>query len=122
MHAMPEAICSAPVLCLCNGMGYKGTVTASSWTKRNRNIKADRPFRSLAQVFVGQEHHVTGKNVHGNVVDFVRLTADAEIEWMPGVTDGKVKIVMTVTSPDGKTVLTVESGTMDPLTNSAPGG
>lgn len=54
------------------------------------------------------------------MVDFVRLTADAEIEWMPGVTDGKAKIVMTVTSPDGKTVLTAESGTMDPLTNSAP--
>lgn len=43
------------------------------------------------------------------MVDFVRLTADAEIEWMPGVTDGKVKIVMTVTSPDGKTVLTAKA-------------
>lgn len=86
---------------------------------REASVLAVKTAR-LAQVFVGQEHHVTGKNVHGNVVDFVRLTADAEIEWMPGVTDGKVKIVMTVTSPDGKTVLTVESGTMDPLTNSAP--
>lgn len=86
---------------------------------REASVLAVKTAR-LAQVFVGQEHHVTGKNVHGNVVDFVRLTADAEIEWMPGVTDGKVKIVMTVTSPDGKTVLTAESGTMDPLTNSAP--
>ena len=86
---------------------------------REASVLAVKTAR-LAQVFVGQEHHVTGKTVHGNVVDFVRLTADAEIEWMPGVTDGKVKIVMTVTSPDGKTVLTAESGTMDPLTNSAP--
>ena len=86
---------------------------------REASVLAVKTAR-LAQVFVGQEHHVTGKTVHGNVVDFVRLTADAEIEWMPGVTDGKVKIVMTVTSPDGKTVLTAESGTIDPLTNSAP--
>ena len=86
---------------------------------REASVLAVKTAR-LAQVFVGQEHHVTGKTVHGNVVDFVRLTADAEIEWMPGVTDGKAKIVMTVTSPDGKTVLTAESGTMDPLTNSAP--
>ena len=76
---------------------------------REASVLAVKTAR-LAQVFVGQEHHVTGKTVHGNVVDFVRLTADAEIEWMPGVTDGKVKIVMTVTSPDGKTVLTAESG------------
>ena len=86
---------------------------------REASVLAVKTAR-LAQVFVGQEHHVTGKTVHGNVVDSVRLTADAEIEWMPGVTDGNVKIVMTVTSPDGKTVLTAESGSIDPLTHSAP--
>ena len=30
-------------------MGYKGTIAASSWTKRNRNIKANRPFRGLPE-------------------------------------------------------------------------
>ena len=86
---------------------------------REASVLAVKTAR-LTQVFVGQEHHVTGKTVHGNVVDSVRLTADAEIEWMPGVTNGNVKIVMTVTSPDGKTVLTAESGSIDPLTHSAP--
>lgn len=74
----------------------------------------------LSQVYVSQEHHVTGKSVHGNLVDAVRLTADAEIEWMPGVTSGEVKILLTVTSPDGTSVLTAESTTIDPLTGSAP--
>ena len=53
----------------------------------------------MAQVMIAQKHHIIGKTVHGNVVDAVRLTADAEIEWMPDIAKKKAKIVMTVVTP-----------------------
>ena len=45
----------------------------------------------MAQVMIAQKHHIIGKTVHGNVVDAVRLTADAEIEWMPDIAKKKSK-------------------------------
>lgn len=74
----------------------------------------------IAQVYIGQEHTVTGKNVHGNVVSSVQLTADAEIEWMPEAASEKVKLAFAVTSPDGKTSLFAESAPIDAFTDSAP--
>lgn len=86
---------------------------------REVSLQAVKTAR-LAQVSIAQEHQVTGKTVHGNVVEAVHLTADAEIEWMPGIMDKKAKIVMTVTSPDGSEVLTAKSALTDPVTGSAP--
>lgn len=86
---------------------------------REVSIKAVKTAR-LSQVYIGQDHKVTGTNVHGNIVESVKLTADAEIEWMPGITSGEAKIVLKVTSPDGKEVLSAESAWMDPVTGSAP--
>ena len=86
---------------------------------RDVSIRAVNTAR-FAQVFIGQEHKVTGTSVHGNQVDSVNLTADAEIEWMPGITSGSARIVMSVTSPDGSMVLSAESEPIDPITESAP--
>ena len=86
---------------------------------REVSIKAVKTAR-LSQVYIGQDHKVTGTNVHGNIVESVKLTVDAEIEWMPGITSGEAKIVLKVTSPDGKEVLSAESAWMDPVTGSAP--
>lgn len=74
----------------------------------------------IAQVYLGQEHKITGKSVHGNLVSSVELTADAEIEWMPGVSSEEVKIVFLLTSPDGGTTLSAQSAPIDSFNNSAP--
>ena len=74
----------------------------------------------IAQVYLGQRHEVTGKSVHGNIVSSVRLTADVEIEWMPGASSEKVKAVLLLTSPDGSTTLSGQSALTDAFTDSAP--
>ncbi|MCM1135164.1 MAG: glycoside hydrolase family 2 protein [Clostridium sp.] len=74
----------------------------------------------IAQVYFTQEHNVTGKTVHGNTVSSVKLTVDTEIEWMPEVSSEKVKAVLLLTSPDGKTTLSAQSALIDALTDSAP--
>ena len=74
----------------------------------------------MAQVMIAQKHHIIGKTVHGNVVDAVRLTADAEIEWMPDIAKKKAKIVMTVVTPDGTVCQRAESNWIDQETKSAP--
>lgn len=66
----------------------------------------------LAQVYVTQQHEITGKTVHGNTVASVRLTADAEIEWMPEAGGEEVKLVVLLTAPDG-TVLSAESASIN---------
>nr|WP_289767970.1 glycoside hydrolase family 2 protein [uncultured Acetatifactor sp.] len=66
----------------------------------------------IAQVYITQQHEITGKTVHGNTVASVRLTADAEIEWMPEAGGEEVKLVVTLTAPDG-TVLSAESASIN---------
>ncbi len=74
----------------------------------------------IAQVYIEQDHRVKEKTVCGNVVESVKLTADAEIEWMPGITDGNANMVVTVVSPDGKNEVKADSICIDPLTGSSP--
>ncbi len=74
----------------------------------------------IGQVYITQQHEVTGKTVHGNTVASVRLTADAEIEWMPEAANEKVKLVLLLTAPDGTTTISAESAPIDSFTGSAP--
>ncbi len=74
----------------------------------------------LADVYIDQLHKVKEKTVRGNIVEAVDVAVDAEIEWMPGITDGNVIIRLNVESPDGKTSLVNDSVCIDPLTDSAP--
>ncbi len=83
------------------------------------SIQAVKTAR-IAQVCLTQQHQVTGKTVHGNTVSRVRLTADAEIEWMPEAGEDKAKLLLLVTTPDGTATLSAESAPVDALTDSAP--
>lgn len=74
----------------------------------------------ISQIYLTQNHLVTGKTVHGNTVADVRLTADAEIEWTPEASSEQVKIILLVTSPDGSSTLSAESSPIDSFTDSAP--
>lgn len=74
----------------------------------------------IAQVYLSQEHTVTEKSVHGNTVSSVRLTADAEIEWMPEAASEEVSLTFLLTSPDGSSTLIAESAPVDPLTDCTP--
>ena len=73
----------------------------------------------ISQVYIDQEHEIKEKTVHGNVVSSVKLTADAEIEWMPGITEENANICLTVTDPEGKKTV-AESVCIDPVTGSKP--
>lgn len=86
---------------------------------RNVTIESVKTAR-ISQVYLTQQHHITAKTVHGNTVDSVHLTADAEIEWMPEASLDKVKLVLLLTTPDGTNTLSVESAPIDSLTGSAP--
>lgn len=86
---------------------------------RDVSINAYQSAR-IAQVYLNQEHLITEKTVHGNIVSQVRLTADAEIEWMPEASSEKVKIVLLLTSPDGGVTLSAQSAPIDAFTDSAP--
>ncbi len=86
---------------------------------RNVTVQAVKTAR-IAQVYLSQQHHVTAKTVHGNTVDAVHLTADAEIEWMPEASYDKVKLALLLTTPDGTNTLSVESAPIDSFTGSAP--
>lgn len=74
----------------------------------------------IAQVYVTQEHQVSEKTTAGNKVSSVRLTADAEIEWMPEAGSEQVKLLLLLTAPDGITTLSAESAPIDSFTGSAP--
>ena len=74
----------------------------------------------ISQIYLTQNHHVTGKTVHGNTVSDVLLTADAEIEWTPEASSEQVKIILLVKSPDGSSTLSAESSPIDAITDSAP--
>ena len=74
----------------------------------------------ITQVYLSQEHTVIEKSVHGNVVSCVQLTADAEIEWMPGVSSEAVSLKLLLTSPDGNNSLTAGSAPIDSLSDCAP--
>ncbi len=76
----------------------------------------------IAQVYLTQEHQITEKTAAGNKVSSVRLTADAEIEWMPEAGARKVKLLLLLTAPDGVTTLSAESASIDSFTDSAPSG
>lgn len=67
----------------------------------------------ISQVYLRQEHEITGTTVHGNTVSRVRLTADTEIEWMPEAQEELLKAVLLVTTPDGSTTLSAESTPAD---------
>ena len=56
----------------------------------------------LEQVAVHQEHHVIGKDVHGNQVDFVDLDVQAELNWITDQTP--VRVTCQVYDPDGALV------------------
>lgn len=86
---------------------------------REVTIEAVKTAR-IAQVCLTQQHQVTAKTVHGNTVSCVRLTADAEIEWMPEAAAEKVKLLLLVTTPDGAATLSAESAPIDSCTGSAP--
>lgn len=66
----------------------------------------------IAQVYITQQHEITGRTVHGNTVASVRLTADAEIEWMPEAGGEEVKLAVLLTAPDGA-VLSAESASIN---------
>lgn len=74
----------------------------------------------ISQLYLTQNHRVTGKTVHGNTVADVRLTADAEIEWTPEASSEQVKIILLVTTPDGSSTLSAESSPIDSFTDAAP--
>ncbi len=86
---------------------------------REVSIRSYKTAR-IGQVYIGQEHTVTGKDVHGNTVSSVRLTADAEIEWMPEASSKEVTLSFLLTSPDGNTSLFAASAATDAFTDSAP--
>lgn len=58
----------------------------------------------LGDVYIGEEHFITGKNAHGNIVSKVKLHARINTEWMPEATDENLKLMMTVTSPSGNKI------------------
>ncbi len=74
----------------------------------------------ISQVYIGQEHKIKEKTNHGNVVESVKLSMSAEIEWMPGITEESANVRLTVVNPDGGDSHSTESVCIDPLTNSAP--
>lgn len=86
---------------------------------RGVSIRAVKTAR-IAQVALTQEHQVTGKTIHGNIVSHVRLTADAEIEWMPEAGAERVRLLLLLTSPDGSATLSAQSASIDAFTGSAP--
>lgn len=86
-----------------------------------REVKIDAVTTArIGQVYLTQQHNITGKTVHGNTVDSVHLTADVEIEWMPEASQEQLKAALFLTSPDGSLTLSAESAPIDPLTGSAP--
>lgn len=86
---------------------------------REVTVEAVKTAR-IAQVYLTQQHQISAKTVHGNTVSSVRLTADAEIEWMPEAGGENVKLILLLTTPDGVTTLSAESAPIDPFTGSAP--
>lgn len=86
---------------------------------REVTVEAVKTAR-IAQVHLTQQHQISAKTVHGNTVSSVRLTADAEIEWMPEAGEEKVKLLLLLTAPDGVTTLSAESAPIDSYTGSAP--
>ncbi len=75
----------------------------------------------IAQVYITQQHEIAERTARGNRVSSVRLTADAEIEWMPEAGDALLKLAVYVTGPDGA-VLSGESGAVSAAIDSAPSG
>nr|WP_296458945.1 glycoside hydrolase family 2 protein [uncultured Acetatifactor sp.] len=75
----------------------------------------------IAQVYITQQHEIAERTAQGNRVSSVRLTADAEIEWMPEAGDALLKLAVYVTGPDGA-VLSGESGAVSAAIDSAPSG
>lgn len=73
----------------------------------------------IAQVYLKQTHTVTGKTVRGNIVSYVELTADVEVEWMPEAASEQVCATLHVTSPEG-VALFAESAAIDPLVDTVP--
>lgn len=55
----------------------------------------------IQQVLIRQNHHVIGKTVHGNEVDYVKLMADVRIEWMPEAGSEDVEAELVLTDPEG---------------------
>ncbi len=51
----------------------------------------------IAQVYITQQHEIAERTARGNRVSSVRLTADAEIEWMPEAGDALLKLAVYVT-------------------------
>ena len=60
----------------------------------------------LSDVRIRQIHHVTGRAVHGNVVDRVEMICGLSCEWMPEAGEKAVRPVLSVTGPDGQVVET----------------
>lgn len=75
----------------------------------------------IAQVYITQQHEIAERTARGNRVSSVRLTADAEIEWMPEAGDALLKLAVYVTGPDG-ILLSAESETVSAAADSAPSG
>nr|WP_300816640.1 glycoside hydrolase family 2 protein [uncultured Acetatifactor sp.] len=75
----------------------------------------------IAQVYITQQHEIAERTARGNRVSSVRLTADAEIEWMPEAGDALLKLAVYVTGPDGA-LLSAESETVSAAADSAPSG
>ena len=75
----------------------------------------------IAPVYIPQQHEIAERTAQGNRVSSVRLTADAEIEWMPEAGDALLKLAVYVTGPEGA-VLSGESGAVSAAIDSAPSG
>ena len=74
----------------------------------------------IESVYYAQNHKVTGKDVHGNIVSSVDLDLHANVEWMQETPMSRVRAVFTVTSPDGEKTWSVETRPADPR-NAAAG-
>lgn len=87
---------------------------------REVTVRAVKTAR-IAQVYITQHHQIAERTARGNRVSAVRLTADAEIEWMPEAGEEPLKLAVYLTGPDGA-LLSAESQAVSATADSAPSG
>lgn len=87
---------------------------------REVTVRAVKTAR-IAQVYITQHHQIAERTARGNQVSAVRLTADAEIEWMPEAGEEPLKLAVYLTGPDGA-LLSAESEAVSATADSAPSG
>lgn len=67
----------------------------------------------ISAVLLTQEHSISGKTVHGNLVSSVRLNARIEVDWTePTAFDRSVYAELSVKTPDGEKTYQAESAVL----------